>query len=94
MVTRRLAGSAGGFSSPVALYAHSSDDYRLDCIKMGCNDCICKPIDWIQLAVAANSSPAATSRDRSSFPTITNANEESVLTTQEIRDLVAFLRPL
>ena len=32
------------------LSAHSGDDYRLDSIKMGCNDCICKPIDWIQLA--------------------------------------------
>ena len=47
--TRRIR--AGGFSGPIlALSAHSSDDHRLDSIKMGCNDCICKPIDWIQLA--------------------------------------------
>ncbi len=47
--TRRIRD--GGFSGPIlALSAHSSDDYRLDSIKMGCNDCICKPIDWIQLA--------------------------------------------
>jgi len=47
--TRRIRD--GGFSGPIlALSAHSSDDYRLDSIKMGCNDCICKPIDWSQLA--------------------------------------------
>jgi CheY-like chemotaxis protein len=47
--TRRIRD--GGFSGPIlALSAHSSDDHRLDSIKMGCNDCICKPIDWIQLA--------------------------------------------
>ncbi len=41
----------GGYSGPIlALSGHSSDDCRLDSIKMGCNDCICKPIDWIQLA--------------------------------------------
>jgi len=46
--TRRIRD--GGFSGPIlALSAHSSNDYRLDCIKVGCNDCICKPIDWIQL---------------------------------------------
>jgi len=47
--TRRIRD--GGFSGPIlAISAHSGDDHRLDCIKMGCNDCICKPIDWIQLA--------------------------------------------
>jgi len=47
--TRRIRD--GGFSGPIlALSAHSGDDYRLDSIKMGCNDCICKPIAWIQLA--------------------------------------------
>lgn len=47
--TRRIRD--GGFSGPIlALSAHSSDDHRLDSIKMGCNDCICKPIDWIRLA--------------------------------------------
>ncbi len=47
--TRRIRD--GGFSGPIlALSAHSSDDYRLDSIKMGCNDWICKPIDWIRLA--------------------------------------------
>jgi CheY-like chemotaxis protein len=47
--TRRIR--AGGFNGPIlALSAHSSDDYRLDSIKLGCNDCICKPVDWIQLA--------------------------------------------
>jgi CheY-like chemotaxis protein len=47
--TRRIRD--GGFSGPIlALSGYSSDDYRLDCINMGCNDCICKPIDWSQLA--------------------------------------------
>ncbi len=47
--TRRIRD--GGFSGPIlALSGHSSDDYRLESIKMGCNDCICKPIDWSQLA--------------------------------------------
>ncbi len=47
--TRRIR--EGGFSGPIlALSGHSSDDYRLDSIKMGCNDCICKPIDWSRLA--------------------------------------------
>jgi CheY-like chemotaxis protein len=42
---------AGGFIGPIlALSAHSSDDFLLDSNKMGCNDCICKPIDWTQLA--------------------------------------------
>jgi CheY-like chemotaxis protein len=46
--TRRIRD--GGFSGPIlALSAHSSDDCRLDSIKLGCNDCLCKPIDWIQL---------------------------------------------
>jgi CheY-like chemotaxis protein len=47
--TRRIRG--GGFVGPIlALSAHSTDDNRLDCLKMGCNDCLCKPIDWSQLA--------------------------------------------
>jgi len=47
--TRRIRD--GGFTGPIlALSGYSSDDYRLDSIKMGCNDCLCKPIDWIQLA--------------------------------------------
>ncbi len=47
--TRRIR--AGGFRGPIlALSAHSSDDYRLASLEMGCDDCICKPIDWIQLA--------------------------------------------
>jgi CheY-like chemotaxis protein len=47
--TRRIR--AGGYSGPIlALSAHSSDDHVLDCIKMGCNGCICKPIEWVQLA--------------------------------------------
>ncbi len=47
--TRRIR--AGGFQGPIlALSAHSSDDYQMDSIRMGCNDCVCKPIDWIQLA--------------------------------------------
>jgi CheY-like chemotaxis protein len=47
--TRRIRD--GGFSGPIlALSGHSSDDCRLDSIKLGCNDCICKPVDWIQLA--------------------------------------------
>jgi CheY-like chemotaxis protein len=46
--TRRLR--AGGFSGPiVALTAHSADDNRLDCLATGCNDCVCKPVDWIYL---------------------------------------------
>lgn len=47
--TRRIRD--GGFSGPIlALSGYSSDDYRLDSIKMGCNDCISKPVDWTQLA--------------------------------------------
>ncbi len=47
--TRRIRD--GGYSGPILAFSgHSSDDYRLDSIKMGCNDCICKPIEWIQLA--------------------------------------------
>ena len=47
--TRRIRD--GGFRGPIlALSAHSSDDHLLDCLRMGCNDCLCKPIDWIQLA--------------------------------------------
>lgn len=46
--TRRLR--AGGFSGPiVALTAHSNDDNRLECLELGCDDCLCKPIDWDQL---------------------------------------------
>jgi CheY-like chemotaxis protein len=37
----------GGFAGPIlALSAHSTDDNRMDCIALGCNDCLCKPIDW------------------------------------------------
>ena len=37
----------GGFSGPIlALSAHSADDYRQECLKIGCNDWIPKPIDW------------------------------------------------
>ncbi len=47
--TRRLRD--GGFRGPIlALSGHSSDDLLLDCLRLGCNDCICKPVDWIQLA--------------------------------------------
>jgi CheY-like chemotaxis protein len=47
--TRRLR--SGGYSGPIlALSAHSSDDHRLDCLKMGCNDCLGKPFDWSHLA--------------------------------------------
>jgi len=47
--TRRIRD--GGFSGPIlALSGYSSDDYRLDSIKMGCNDCVCKPVDWSQLS--------------------------------------------
>jgi CheY-like chemotaxis protein len=46
---RRLRDS--GYSGPIlALSAHSVDDNRLDCLAMGCNDCLCKPFDWSQLA--------------------------------------------
>jgi CheY-like chemotaxis protein len=42
--TRQLR--AGGFSGPiVALTAHSTDDNRMDCLAMGCDDCLCKPVD-------------------------------------------------
>jgi CheY-like chemotaxis protein len=47
--TRRIRD--GGFGGPIlALSGYSSDDYLLDSIKMGCNDCVCKPIDWSLLA--------------------------------------------
>jgi CheY-like chemotaxis protein len=47
--TRRIRG--GGYKGPIlALSAHSTDDNRLDCLKVGCNDCLCKPIDWNHLA--------------------------------------------
>ncbi len=43
--TRQLRDA--GFTCPIlALSAHSTDDNRLDCIKMGCDDYLCKPIDW------------------------------------------------
>lgn len=48
--TRRIRDS--GFSGPIfALSAHSADDYRQECIKLGCNDCITKPIDWSLLTL-------------------------------------------
>jgi CheY-like chemotaxis protein len=41
----------GGYTGPIlALSAHSSDDNRLDCLKVGCDDCVCKPVDWELLA--------------------------------------------
>ncbi len=41
----------GGFAGPIlALSAHSTDDNRMDCIELGCNDCLCKPIDWSRFA--------------------------------------------
>ncbi len=41
----------GGFPGPIlALSAHSTDDYRQDSLKMGCNDCLRKPVNWNQLA--------------------------------------------
>jgi CheY-like chemotaxis protein len=47
--TRRIRG--GGYKGPIlALSAHSTDDNRLDCLKVGCDDCLCKPIDWNHLA--------------------------------------------
>ncbi len=46
--TRRIR--AGGFAGPIlALTGHSSDDQRLDCLKLGCNDCLCKPVSWADL---------------------------------------------
>ena len=46
---KRIRG--GGYKGPIlALSAHSTDDNRLDCLKVGCDDCLCKPIDWNQLA--------------------------------------------
>jgi DNA-binding response OmpR family regulator len=42
---------SGGYTGPIlALSAHSTDDNRLDCLKVGCDDCICKPVDWKLLA--------------------------------------------
>jgi CheY-like chemotaxis protein len=47
--TRLLRG--GGFVGPIlALSAHSTDDNRMDCIALGCNDCLCKPIEWSRFA--------------------------------------------
>jgi CheY-like chemotaxis protein len=41
----------GGFLGPiVAMTAHSTDDHRMDCMALGCDDCLCKPIDWGYLA--------------------------------------------
>ncbi len=38
---------------------------------MGCNDCICKPIEWVQLAhLIHRFVPGRSAQDRSSFPTI------------------------
>jgi CheY-like chemotaxis protein len=46
--TRRIRD--GGFPGPIlALSAHSTDDYRLASLTMGCTDCLCKPLDWNQL---------------------------------------------
>jgi CheY-like chemotaxis protein len=40
----------GGYSGPIlALTAHSGDESRLDCLKLGCDDCLCKPFDSSQL---------------------------------------------
>ena len=48
--TRQIRNS--GFSGPIlALSAHSADDYRQECIKIGCNDCIPKPVDWSLVTV-------------------------------------------
>ena len=47
--TRRLR--EGGFAGPIlALSAHSTDDYCQESLSAGCNDCLCKPFDWAQLA--------------------------------------------
>ena len=48
--TRRLREAA--YPGPIlALSAHSTDDYRQESINVGCDDCLCKPFDWVQLAV-------------------------------------------
>jgi CheY-like chemotaxis protein len=40
----------GGFTGPIlALTAHSGDDSLLDCLRIGCDDCLCKPFNWVQL---------------------------------------------
>jgi CheY-like chemotaxis protein len=40
-----------GLRGPIlALTAHSTDEYRAECFKIGCQDCLCKPIDWPHLA--------------------------------------------
>jgi CheY-like chemotaxis protein len=47
--TRQLR--EGGHGGPIlALSAHSFDDHLQDCILVGCNDCLSKPIGWDQLA--------------------------------------------
>ena len=46
--TRQIRES--GFSGPIlALSAHTTAGHRQECIKIGCNDCIAKPIDWTSL---------------------------------------------
>ncbi len=46
--TRQLR--EGGYAGPIlALTAHSADDFRLDCLRIGCNDCLGKPFDWGEL---------------------------------------------
>jgi len=46
--TRQLRD--GGYAGPIlALTAHSADDSRLDCLRIGCNDCLGKPFDWVEL---------------------------------------------
>jgi CheY-like chemotaxis protein len=40
----------GGHTGPIlALTAHSADETRLDCLRLGCDDCLCKPFDLDQL---------------------------------------------
>lgn len=40
----------GGYTGPIlALTAHSNDDSQLDCPRLGCNECLCKPFHWEEL---------------------------------------------
>ncbi len=47
--TRRLRGQ--GYDRPIiAMTAYATEDDRQECIRVGCNDHITKPIDWNRLA--------------------------------------------
>ncbi|WP_165234483.1 response regulator [Aquisphaera insulae] len=48
--TRQLR--EGGYAGPIlALSAHSTDEHLQDCLLVGCNDCLSKPIPWDHLAL-------------------------------------------